>query len=267
MFCSNVPFKSLTDEKAGQNWVQFQGNVFKFPGGGTMFPQGADAYINELARVIPIADGSVRTALDTGCGVASLGAYMLKRNVLAMSFATRDNHEAQVQFALARAGMYLMEVDRVLRPGGYWVLSGPPVNWKTYFPTWKRIKEDLKAEQSRIEDLVESLCWEKKYEKGDVAIWRKEINAKSCKRKSANYCQSSYTDGELKKFPARLFDVPPRILNGDVLGVTSESYEEDNKLWKKHISSYKRSVRLLGSNRFEKYHGHECRARRFLQLP
>jgi hypothetical protein len=66
---ANVPHKSLTVEKAVQNWVQFQGDVFKFPGGGTMFPQGADAYIDELASVIPIADGSVRTALDTGCGV------------------------------------------------------------------------------------------------------------------------------------------------------------------------------------------------------
>ncbi|CAB4309798.1 unnamed protein product [Prunus armeniaca] len=34
--------------------------------------------------------------------VASWGAYLLKRNVLAMSFAPRDNHEAQVQFALER---------------------------------------------------------------------------------------------------------------------------------------------------------------------
>lgn len=68
---ANVPFKSLTVEKAVQNWVQFKGDVFKFPGGGTMFPQGADAYIDELASVIPIADGSVRTALDTGCGVCS----------------------------------------------------------------------------------------------------------------------------------------------------------------------------------------------------
>lgn len=69
---ANVPYKSLTVEKAVQNWVQFQGDVFKFPGGGTMFPQGANAYIDELASVIPIADGSVRTALDTGCGVCSL---------------------------------------------------------------------------------------------------------------------------------------------------------------------------------------------------
>ncbi|KAL3645582.1 hypothetical protein CASFOL_010762 [Castilleja foliolosa] len=305
VYYSNVPFKSLTVEKAVQNWVQYQGNVFKFPGGGTMFPQGADAYIDELARVIPIADGSVRTALDTGCGVASWGAYMLKRNVLTMSFAPRDNHEAQVQFALERgvpavigvlgsiklpypsrafdmaqcsrclipwtdnAGMYLMEVDRVLRPGGYWVLSGPPINWKTYYRTWKRSKEELKAEQSRIEELAESLCWEKKYEKGDVAIWRKSVDAKSCKTKSANYCEASdsgdvwykkmdtcitpFPDAEspeLKKFPARLFDVPPRIHSGDVPGVTPESYEEDNKLWKKHVSAYKRSVRLLGTTRY-----------------
>ena len=34
--------------------------------------------------------------------VASWGAYLLKRNVIAMSFAPRDSHEAQVQFALER---------------------------------------------------------------------------------------------------------------------------------------------------------------------
>ncbi|MED6221963.1 hypothetical protein PIB30_059853 [Stylosanthes scabra] len=57
---------------------------------------GADAYIDELASVIPIANGSIRTALNIGCG----GAYMLKRNVFTMSFAPKDNHEAQVQFEL-----------------------------------------------------------------------------------------------------------------------------------------------------------------------
>lgn len=68
-YYANVPYKHLTVEKAGQHWVDFEGDVFKFPGGGTMFPQGADAYIEELASVIPISDGTIRTALDTGCGV------------------------------------------------------------------------------------------------------------------------------------------------------------------------------------------------------
>lgn len=309
---ANVPFKSLTVEKAVQNWVQFQGNVFKFPGGGTMFPQGADAYIDELASVIPISDGSIRTALDTGCGVASWGAYLLKRNVLAMSFAPRDNHEAQVQFALERGvpavigvlgsirlpypsrafdmaqcsrclipwtsndGMYLMEVDRVLRPGGYWILSGPPINWKTYYQTWKRSKEDVEAEQRQIEELAETLCWEKKYEKGDIAIWQKKINDKSCHRdKSANICESDNADdvwykelntcitpflevsstkevagGELKKFPARLFSVPPRISEGLIPGVTKESYQGDKKLWRKHLNAYKKMNKLIGTTRY-----------------
>jgi hypothetical protein len=34
--------------------------------------------------------------------VASLGAYLDARGVIAMSFAPRDSHEAQVQFALER---------------------------------------------------------------------------------------------------------------------------------------------------------------------
>ncbi|XP_057415953.1 probable methyltransferase PMT14 [Lotus japonicus] len=310
-YYANVPYKHLTVEKAVQNWVKFQGNVFKFPGGGTMFPHGADAYIDELASVIPIANGSIRTALDTGCGVASWGAYLLKRNVLAMSFAPKDNHEAQVQFALERGvpavigvlgtihlpypsrafdmaqcsrclipwaaneGKYLMEVDRVLRPGGYWILSGPPINWKTYYQTWQRSKEDVKAEQRNIEELAESLCWEKKYEKGDIAIWRKKLNAKSCQRKSPKLCEVDNADdvwykkmevcktpfpevtsksevagGELKKFPARLFAVPPRIAKGTIDGVTAESYQEDNKLWKKHVNTYKRINANIGTARY-----------------
>lgn len=66
---ANVPYKTLTVEKAVQNWVQYEGNVFRFPGGGTQFPQGADKYIDQLASVIPLDNGTVRTALDTGCGV------------------------------------------------------------------------------------------------------------------------------------------------------------------------------------------------------
>lgn len=69
---ANAPYKALTVEKAIQNWIQYEGNVFRFPGGGTQFPQGADKYIDQLASVIPIDNGTVRTALDTGCGVCEI---------------------------------------------------------------------------------------------------------------------------------------------------------------------------------------------------
>jgi hypothetical protein len=43
-----------------------------------------------------------RVILDVGCGVASFGGYNFERDVLTMSFAPKDEHEAQVQFALER---------------------------------------------------------------------------------------------------------------------------------------------------------------------
>ncbi|KAK8464074.1 hypothetical protein PHAVU_011G119615 [Phaseolus vulgaris] len=44
--------------------------------------------------------GTVRTAIDTGCGVASWGGDLLDQGIPTVSLAPRDNHEAQVQFAL-----------------------------------------------------------------------------------------------------------------------------------------------------------------------
>lgn len=311
----NVPYKSLTVEKAVQNWVQYEGHVFRFPGGGTQFPEGAEAYIDKLATVIPIANGTVRTALDTGCGVASLGAYLLGRNVLTMSFAPRDSHEAQVQFALERGvpavigvfgtvklpypskafdmahcsrclipwsandGMYMMEVDRVLRPGGYWVLSGPPINWRSHYQVWHRTTDDLEKEQREIEETAELLCWEKVSEKGDIAIWRKRVNANACAVRQDEHhvstCASQNGDdvwykkmevcinrfpevdspeeisgGELKPFPDRLNAIPPRVAIGSVPGISADSYEEDNNLWKKHVTAYKKINKYLDTGRY-----------------
>ncbi|KAL1806333.1 hypothetical protein ACET3Z_029401 [Daucus carota] len=305
---ANAPYKSLTVEKAIQNWIQYEGNVFRFPGGGTQFPQGADKYIDQLMSVIPIENGTVRTALDTGCGVASWGAYLWKRKVIAMSFAPRDSHEAQVQFALERGvpavigvlgtikmpypsrafdmahcsrclipwgandGMYMMEVDRVLRPGGYWVLSGPPINWKVNYRSWQRPKEELEEEQRKIEEVAKNLCWEKKSEKGETAIWQKKLNADSCRASQANLCDSSDPDnawykkmeacitpyaksnaeaGEvLKTFPERLYAMPPRIASGSVPGISEEAYLEDNRNWRKHVHAYKRINKIIDSGRY-----------------
>lgn len=305
---ANVPHKELTIEKAIQNWIQYEGEKFRFPGGGTMFPRGAGAYIDEIASLIPLSDGSIRTALDTGCGVASWGAYLQDRNILAMSFAPRDTHEAQVQFALERGvpamigimasqrlpyparafdmahcsrclipwhkndGLYLIEVDRVLRPGGYWILSGPPVNWKTHWKSWQRTEEDLKEEQDAIEDLAKRLCWKKIVEKNNLAIWQKPWNHKNCAKfhksgplprickgedadvawyRKMETCitplpevddQKEVAGGKLQKWPMRASSVPPRILSGSLPGFTTESFNADSQLWLERVSYYKNLV-------------------------
>ncbi|GER35458.1 S-adenosyl-L-methionine-dependentmethyltransferases superfamily protein [Striga asiatica] len=308
---SNIPHKELSIEKAVQNWIQVEGDRFRFPGGGTMFPRGADAYIDDISALIPLTDGSIRTAVDTGCGVASWGAYLLKRDIIAMSFAPRDTHEAQVWFALERGvpamigimgsrrlpyparafdmahcsrclipwfdhgGLYLAEVDRILRPGGYWILSGPPIRWEKYWRGWERTKEDLKQEQDSIEDVAKRLCWKKVVQKGDLAIWQKPINHVECLDTKTSYpeppiCKSDNADaawykdlencitplpevssasevagGPLKKWPERAFAVPPRISNGLVKGVTAKQFQEDNELWKNRVSYYKKLVSQL----------------------
>lgn len=43
-----------------------------------------------------------RVVLDVGCGVASFGGFLFDKDALTMSFAPKDEHEAQVQFALER---------------------------------------------------------------------------------------------------------------------------------------------------------------------
>lgn len=309
---ANVPHKELTVEKAVQNWIRVDGDKFRFPGGGTMFPHGASAYIDDIGKLIPLHDGSIRTALDTGCGVASLGAYLLARNILAMSFAPRDSHEAQVQFALERGvpamigvlasnrltyparafdmahcsrclipwqlydGLYLIEVDRILRPGGYWILSGPPINWKKHWKGWQRTKEDLNAEQQAIEAVAKSICWKKIKEVGDIAIWQKPTNHIHCKAsrkiiKTPQFCSNKNPDaawyekmeicitplpevsdikevagGELKKWPQRLTAMPPRIASGRIEGVTDEMFVDDTKLWKKRVGHYKSVISQFG---------------------
>lgn len=205
--------------------------------------------------------------------VASWGAYLLSRNIVTVSFAPRDTHEAQVQFALERGvpaligvfasirlpypsrafdmahcsrclipwgqygnpklfistcttlfphlvfeffflacnflflffnygcadGLYLIEVDRILRPGGYWILSGPPINWEKHWKGWNRTQQDLKAEQNGIENVAKSLCWKKLKQKDDLAIWQKPTNHIHCKInrkvfKKPQFCQAQDPD-------------------------------------------------------------------------
>lgn len=96
-------------------------------------------------------------------------------------------------------GMYLIEVDRVLRPGGYWILSGPPIRWKKYWRGWERTQEDLKQEQDAIEGVAKSLCWKKVIEKNDLAIWQKPNNHIECNKRKKVYktphiCKSDNPD-------------------------------------------------------------------------
>ncbi|KAJ6682729.1 PMT26-LIKE PROTEIN putative-RELATED [Salix koriyanagi] len=185
----NVPHTQLAQYKGHQNWVKVTGEFLTFPGGGTQFQHGALHYIDFLNESVPdIAWGKqTRVILDVGCGVASFGGYLFDRDVLAMSFAPKDEHEAQIQFALERGipaisavmgtkrlpfpgrvfdavhcarcrvpwhiegGKLLLELNRVLRPGGFFVWSATPV--------YQKLDEDVEIWQA-MNELTKAMCWE-----------------------------------------------------------------------------------------------------------
>ncbi|KAI3671708.1 hypothetical protein L1987_52141 [Smallanthus sonchifolius] len=186
---SNIPHTKLAAVKGHQNWVKVTGEYLTFPGGGTQFKNGALHYIDFIQNSVPdIAWGKrTRVILDVGCGVASFGGYLFERDVIAMSFAPKDEHEAQIQFALERGipaisavmgtqrlpfpskifdvvhcarcrvpwhiegGKLLLELNRVLRPGGYFVWSATPV--------YQNKSEDVEIWEA-MSKLTKAMCWD-----------------------------------------------------------------------------------------------------------
>ncbi|CAI5532173.1 unnamed protein product [Closterium sp. Naga37s-1] len=209
---ANVPHTQLANYKADQNWIKPEGDRFIFPGGGTQFKYGVTKYITWLQEVFPFLSFGkrIRAMLDMGCGVASFGAYLDAFHTRVLSVAPRDEHKAQVQFALERGvpalvgvmgtqrqplpsnaldalhcarcrvpwhaegGKLLLEVNRLLRPGGYFIWSATPV-----------CKEcaakgtDDEGIWAAMSNLTASMCWKrvgKKISHGfgiGVAVWQK----------------------------------------------------------------------------------------------
>ncbi|KAJ7516055.1 hypothetical protein O6H91_22G040700 [Diphasiastrum complanatum] len=211
IYYNNVPHPGLASYKKDQNWVKKSGELLIFPGGGTQFKGGASHYIDYVEHVLPdIAWGKhTRVILDVGCGVASFAGFLFDKDVLTMSFAPKDEHEAQVQFALERGipaisavmgtqrlvfpsnvfdavhcarcrvpwhlegGKLLLEINRVLRPGGYFIWSATPV--------YLHEAEDVQIWKETA-SLAAAMCWNQLARTADsstrigVAIFQKPKN-------------------------------------------------------------------------------------------
>lgn len=300
----NVPHTKLAQIKGHQNWVKVSGEYLTFPGGGTQFKHGALHYIDFIEESLPdIAWGKrTRVILDVGCGVASFGGFLFDRNVLAMSFAPKDEHEAQVQFALERGipaisavmgtkrlpypgrvfdvvhcarcrvpwhiegGKLLLELNRVLRPGGYFVWSATPI--------YQTKPEDVEIWEA-MEKLTKSMCWELVNKTSKDAV--NGVAVATFKKPTSNDCyeQRSQQEPPLcpesddpnaawnvplqacmhkvpvdasergsqwpEQWPARVEKTPYWLLSSQVgvYGKTApEDFSADNEHWKRVVKSY-----------------------------
>ena len=98
--------------------------------------------------------------------------------------------------SLSPDGLYLIEIDRVLRPGGYWILSGPPIRWKKYYKGWERTQEDLKQEQDLIEDVESAFAGRRSSRKvilqSGKSPWT-TLNASKAERSMKNHTHARVT--------------------------------------------------------------------------
>ncbi|KAF3796352.1 putative methyltransferase [Nymphaea thermarum] len=235
-------------------------------------------------------NGNLRTVLDVGCGVASFGAYLLSSDIIAMSLAPNDVHQNQIQFALERGipaylgvlgtkrlpypsrsfelahcsrcridwlqrdGILLLELDRLLRPGGYFAYSSPEA--------YAQDEEDLRI-WKEMSALVERMCWKIAAKRDQTVIWQKPLT-NDCYMKRApgtlpllcksdddpdavwgvrmEACITPYSEHDhnamgsaLAPWPARLASPPPRLAD---LGMTPTTFEKDTELWQHRVEHY-----------------------------
>lgn len=143
----------------------------------------------------------VRNVLDIGCGFGSFGAHLFSLKVMAVCMAAYELTGSQVQLSLERGlpaiignfisrklpfpslsydmvhcaqcgilwdkkdGMFLIEVDRILKPGGYFVLHGSLLSTK---------KGSM---ASPIEDFAQKICWTFIAQQEETFVWQKTVDA------------------------------------------------------------------------------------------
>ncbi|KAK4839670.1 hypothetical protein QYF36_023878 [Acer negundo] len=295
---SNVNHTHLAEVKGGQNWVHEKDQLWWFPGGGTHFKHGASEYIQRLGNMMTNETGDLRSAgvfqvLDVGCGVASFSAYLLPLDIQTMSFAPKDGHENQIQFALERGigamiaaiatkqlpyptssfemvhcsrcrvdwhendGILLKEVNRLLRPNGYFVYSAPPAYRKD---------KDYPLIWDKLVNLTTAMCWKLIARKVQTAIWIKEENP-SCLMQNVdlkliNSCDAVDDSKPSWKTPlgncvqistqTNSQNLPPRPGRLSVyseslsrIGISQEEFSSDTIFWQKQIRNY---LKLMNVN-------------------
>ncbi|PSR87543.1 Methyltransferase [Actinidia chinensis var. chinensis] len=241
--------------------------------------------------------GAIRNVLDVGCGVASFGAYLLPLNIIAMSLAPNDVHENQIQFALERGipstlgvlgtkrlpfpsrsfelahcsrcridwlqrgGILLLELDRLLRPGGYFVYSSP-----------EAYAHDVENRRiwNAMYDLLRRMCWRVVSRRDQTVIWAKPLS-NSCytKRNLGTHpplcgsdddpdaswnvpmkpCITPYSakmhrekGSSLEPWPKRLTEAPPRL---EEINVSPDEFHEDSSIWHYRVAEYWKQMKSV----------------------
>ncbi|CAA2998245.1 probable methyltransferase PMT5 isoform X1 [Olea europaea subsp. europaea] len=150
----------------------------------------------------------VRNVLDIGCGFGSFSAHLLSLKLMALCMAAYEPTGSQVQLALERGlpaiignfisrqlpfpplsydmvhctqcgivwddkdGLFLLEVDRLLRLGGYFVLTSPRSRQRGSSMNIKKGSMSIP-----FEEFTQKICWNLLAQQEETFVWQKTADA------------------------------------------------------------------------------------------
>ncbi|KAK8322755.1 hypothetical protein V6Z12_A12G187000 [Gossypium hirsutum] len=156
----------------------------------------------------------VRTVLDIGCGFGSFGAHLVSLKLMALCVAAYEATGSQVQIALERGlpamigdfisrqlpypslsfdmvhcaqcgivwdkkeGMFLVEFDRLLKPGGFFVITSPISKPPGHATSLKK-----RSMLTPLAQFTEKICWSLIAQQDETFI---------CKKNEVPLCKEGY---------------------------------------------------------------------------
>ncbi|XP_072951194.1 probable methyltransferase PMT28 [Typha angustifolia] len=157
----NVGHPKLAAFIKSQSWLNLSGDYLFFSREESEFKGGARHYVSSIEEMAPDIEWgkNIRIVLDIGCVTAAFGATLLEKNVITLSLGLMNDQIDLAQLALERGipavlnnlgsrrlpfpsgvfdaihcgecnipwhssgGRLLLEMNRILRPGGYFIIS------------------------------------------------------------------------------------------------------------------------------------------------
>ncbi|XVF43211.1 hypothetical protein PTKIN_Ptkin02bG0022400 [Pterospermum kingtungense] len=228
----------------------------------------------------------VHTILDIGCGFGSFGAHLVSLKLMALCIAAYEATGSQVQLALERGlpamignfisrqlpypslsfdmvhcaqcgivwdkkeGMFLIEVDRLLKPGGYFVLTSP-----TSDPRGSSTGTKKRNMLTPLEQFTEKICWSLIAQQDETFIWQKTADThcySSRKQNDVPLCKEGYdgpyyqalmpciTGPSSKRWiPIQNRSLSSHLSSADLeVHGNEEDFFEDLQVWKLALKNY-----------------------------
>ncbi|KAK3145923.1 hypothetical protein QOZ80_3BG0259270 [Eleusine coracana subsp. coracana] len=202
----SVGHPRLSSYVKGHNWLNHTGEYLVFSPDEWEFKGGARHYVESIDEMAPDVDWgkNIRIILDIGCRSAGFGVALLEKDVITLSLGLTNDQTDLAQVALERGipatigslgshrlpfpsgafdaihcgecnipwhangGKLLLEMNRILRPGGYFIISSKST--------------DLESEEG-ISASMTALCWNSiAYNSDDVS----EVGVKIFQRPATN---------------------------------------------------------------------------------